>query len=301
MRYLILFLSLLLFSCEDVVTLDSPASDRFLVVEATLTNLPGAQKIILTRSQDFFDNGPAPAIRAAEVIVKDDATNEYRFVESTQTPGVYVWAPADSTSRLGQVGRTYQLTVKTGTDTFIASAKMNPVPPIDSIAYKKATANPGQSGEGKPEEGFEARFFGTDLKGEGNCYRLKFYKNGKLFNATSDLLVFYDSALQKVSGTDGLMFNLPIRRAINPELYVAKDKLSLELYSISLDQFSFYSQARLELNNAGLFARPAANIPTNFVNTNKNSKLQGSGWFGVSAVSTLETIIDPAKARKNLP
>jgi hypothetical protein len=37
------------------------------------------------------------------------------------------------------------------------------------------------------------------------------------------------------------------------------------------------------------------------VNTNKNSKLQGSGWFGASAVSTLETIIDPAKARKNLP
>ncbi len=301
MRYLVLFLSLLLFSCEDVVTLDSPASDRFLVVEATLTNLPGAQKIILTRSQDFFDNGPAPAIRAAEVIVKDDATNEFRFVESAQTPGVYVWTPADSTIRLGQVGRTYQLTVKTGTDTFIASAKMNPVPPIDSIAYKKATANPGQSGEGKPEEGFEARFFGNDLKGEGNCYRLKFYKNGKLFNATSDLLVFYDSALQKVSGTDGLMFNLPIRRAINPELYVAKDRLTLELYSISLDQFSFYSQARLELNNAGLFARPAANIPTNLVNTNKNSKLQGSGWFGVSAVSTLETIIDPAKARKNLP
>jgi hypothetical protein len=199
------------------------------------------------------------------------------------------------------VGRTYQLTVKTGSDTFIASAKMNPVPPIDSIAYKKATANPGQSGDGKPKEGFEARFFGIDLKGEGNCYRLKFYKNGKLFNGTSDLLVFYDSALQKVSGTDGLMFNLPIRRAINPELYVANDKLKLELYSISLDQFSFYSQARLELNNAGLFARPAANIPTNLVNTNKNSNLQGSGWFGASAVSTLETVIDPAKARKDLP
>lgn len=301
MRYLILLLALFLFSCEDIVTLESPVSDRFLVVESTLTNLPGSQKITLTRSQDFFDNGPTPAIRAAEVVVKDDAANEYRFIESAQTPGLYVWAPADSTRRLGQVGRTYQLTVKAGSDTFVASAKMNPVPPIDSIAYKKATANPGQSGEGKPKEGFEARFFGIDLKGEGDCYRVKFYKNGKLFNAPSDLLVFYDAALQKITGTDGFMFNLPIRRAINPELYVANDKLKLELYSISLDQFSFYSQARLELNNAGLFARPAANIPTNLVNTNKNSKLQGSGWFGVSAVSTLETIIDPAKARKDLP
>jgi hypothetical protein len=55
------------------------------------------------------------------------------------------------------------------------------------------------------------------------------------------------------------------------------------------------------LNNAGLFSRPAANIPTNIRNSNANSKLQGAGWFGVSAVSSLEVTIDPAKARKNLP
>jgi hypothetical protein len=97
------------------------------------------------------------------------------------------------------------------------------------------------------------------------------------------------------------MFNLPIRASINPELYSANDKVKVELYSISLDQFSFYSQARLELNNAGLFSRPAANIPTNIKNSNANSSLQGAGWFGVSAVSSLEVTIDPAKARKNLP
>jgi hypothetical protein len=191
--------------------------------------------------------------------------------------------------------------VKTNNETFIASARMNPVPPIDSIAYKAATASPRQAGEGKPKEGFEARFFGVDLKGEGDCYRIKFYKNGVLFNSPSNLVVFYDSALQKVSGTDGLMFNLPIRASINPELYLANDKVKVELYSISLDQFSFYSQASLELNNAGLFSRPAANIPTNIRNSNANSKLQGAGWFGVSAVSSLEVTIDPAKARKNLP
>jgi len=47
-----------------------------------------------------------------------------------------------------------------------------------------------------------------------------------------------------------------------------------------------------------LFSRPAANIPTNLKNTNASSKLQGAGWFGVSAVSSLEVVIDPAKARK---
>jgi hypothetical protein len=301
MRYLILLFSVFLFSCEDVVMLDSPKSDHYLVVESTLTNLPGPQKITLTQSQDYFDNSSVPAIRNAEVIVRDDAANEFRFVESAETPGVYIWTPSAANPLFGQVGRTYQLSVKSGNDTYVASAKMNPVPPIDSIAYKTATANPRQSGDGKPEKGFEARWFGNDLKGEGSCYRLKFYKNGVLFNSPSNLVIFYDSALQKVANTDGLMFNLPIRGAINPELYEANDKVKVELYSITLDQFSFYSQARLELNNAGLFSRPAANIPTNIKNTNSSSKLQGAGWFGVSAVSSLEVTIDPAKAKKNLP
>ena len=301
MRYFILIFSVLLFSCEEVVTLDSPKSNHYLIVESTLTNLPGPQKIILTQSQDYFDNSTVPVIKGAEVIVKDDAANEFEFIESVESPGTYVWVPSAAKPQFGLVGRTYQLTVKAGNDTFLASAKMNPVPPVDSITYKAATANPRQSGDGKPKEGFEARWFGNDLKGEGSSYRLKFYKNGVLFNSPSNLLIFYDSALQKVAGTDGLMFNLPIRSAINPELYVANDKVKVELYSISLDQFSFYSQARLELNNAGLFSRPAANIPTNIKNTNANSSLQGAGWFGVSAVTSLETTIDPAKARKNLP
>jgi hypothetical protein len=189
MRYFIVLFSILLFSCEEVVTLDSPKSNRYLVVESTLTNLPGPQKIILSQSQDYFDNGVVPAIRGAEVLVKDDLANSYVFKESTETPGTYVWVPSASQQQFGQVGRTYQLTVKSNNETFIASATMNPVPPIDSIAYKAATANARQAGDGKPKEGFEARWFGTDVKGEGSCYRIKFYKNGVLFNAPSNIIV----------------------------------------------------------------------------------------------------------------
>ena len=175
---------------------------------------------------------------------------------------------------------------------------MNRVPPIDSILYEAKTANARQAGDGKPKEGFEAQFYGKDLIGAGDCYRIKYYKNDKLFNATSNLLIVFDSALQRVAGTDGLMFNLPVRTAISPELYEAKDKIKVEIYSITNDQFSFYSQARLELNNAGLFAIPAANIPTNIQQT--AGSMQAAGWFGVSAVSSLETVVDPTKARKNL-
>jgi hypothetical protein len=124
--------------------------------------------------------------------------------------------------------------------------------------------------------------------------------NGKLLNDPNNLTLVYDAGFQKGAMTDGLQFILPIRRSISPQLYLENDKIKVELWSISEDQFNFYSQARLELNNAGLFSRPAANIPTNIINLNTASKLKGTGWFGVSAVSMLETVVDPKKARKGL-
>jgi hypothetical protein len=297
MRYLLILLTLFLFSCEDVVMLESPSSPAYFVVEATLTNAPGPQSIMLSKSQAYFDNATAPAVSAAQVRVTDDTGNAYVFTESA-TPGTYTWTPKDSKEVMGTVGRTYTLAVNWSGTSFAAKAKMNPVPAVDSILYQAATANARQAGDNKPKEGFEAQFFGRDLKGVGDCYRIKYYKNGRLFNAASNILIVYDSALQRVAGTDGLMFNLPVRSAISPELYVANDKIKVEIYSISNDQFSFYSQARLELNNAGLFAIPAANIPTNIQTT--AGSMPAAGWFGVSAMSSLEVQVDPTKARKNL-
>jgi hypothetical protein len=296
----LLILGLIFSSCEDIVTLNTPSSDHYMVIEATLTNLPGSQKIILTRSQDYFDNTDVPKIVGATVSILDNEGREYLFKESKAELGTYVWTPSSSTDILGKIGRSYKLTVKSANETFTASETMKRVPPIDSILYQFDEANPRQSANGKPKNGYEAQFYARDPTGAGDCFRVKAYKNRKQFNGTQNLVFFYDAAFQKGALADGLMFILPIRRSISPELYLAKDTVKVELYSISEDQFNFYSQARLELNNAGLFSRPAANIPTNFKNTNPNSSLKGAGWFGISAVSTMETIVDPKQNQKNI-
>jgi hypothetical protein len=296
----VLILGLTLSSCEDIVTLNTPSSDHYMVIEATLTNVPGPQKIILSRSQDYFDNTDAPKIVGANVSVLDNEGREYLFKESKADMGTYVWTPTATKDIFGKVGKTYKLTVKAANEIFTASETMKRVPPIDSILYQFDEANPRQAANGKPKNGYEAQFYARDPVGAGDCFRVKAYKNRKQFNGTQNLVFFYDAAFQKGALADGLMFILPIRRSISPELYVAKDTVKVELYSISEDQFNFYSQARLELNNAGLFSRPAANIPTNFKNINPNSSLQGAGWFGISAISSLETIVDPKQARKNI-
>lgn len=301
MKPIYLFLLfVVLTSCEEIVTLPSPVSDHYMVVEANLTNQNQAQQIILSRSQDYFDQSAAPKIGGAQVSVSDTLGNQFAFTEKVALSGIYVWEPTAQQPTLGKVGTTFTLQVKWQNEIITAKAKMNRVPPIDSILYQYDEAFGRQSANDNPKKGYDAQFYARDLRGAGDCYRVKTYRNGVLFNDPINLTLIYDAGFQKGAMTDGLMFILPIRRSISPRLYLENDKIRVELWSISEDEFNFYSQARLELNNAGLFSRPAANIPTNIINTNPSSKLQGTGWFGVSAVSTFETVVDPKKARTGL-
>jgi hypothetical protein len=294
------FLFVALTSCEEIVNLPSPKSDNFFVVEANLTNQSTPQRIILTRSQDYFDQTSAPKITGAQVTVSDTLGNQFTFNEKVASSGIYVWEPTAKHPTIGKIGTTFTLNVKWQSEALTSKAKMNRVPPIDSILYEFDESSGRQTTDNSPKEGYDAQFYARDLVGAGDCYRVKFYRNGKLFNEPDNLTLVYDAGFQKGAMTDGLMFIRPIRRSISPQLYVEKDKIRVEIWSISEDEFNFYSQARFELNNAGLFARPAANIPTNIKNLNAASRLQGAGWFGVSAVSSFETVVDPKKARTGL-
>jgi hypothetical protein len=298
--YYLLVLFFLFTSCEEIVNLPSPVSDNYLVVEANLTNQNTPQQIILSRSQDYFDQSNAPKLTGAEVIVSDTLGNKFIFTEKVPLSGKYLWEPSEQNPKLGNSGTTFTLQVKWQSETLTAKAKMNRVPPIDSILYQFDEAIGGQTRDDNPKFGYDAQFYARDIRGVGDCYRVKTFRNGKLFNDPSNLIITYDAGFQKGSMTDGFMFILPIRRSISPQLYLEKDTIRVELWSISEDQFNFFSQARQELNNAGLFSRPAANITTNIKNSNPTSKLQGTGWFGVSAVSVAETVVDAKKAKKGL-
>ena len=127
---------------------------------------------------------------------------------------------------------------------------------------------------------------------------MKIYKNDTLKNAADNIVIAYDAIGNKSPFGDGLAFILPIRRLANTELYRENDKLRVELLSITEAHFDFWLLLRQELNNAGLFARPASRIPSNVTNINANSAKQATGWFGTSAVSSMEVKIDKTKAVK---
>lgn len=285
-------------SCEDVIQLDVPETEKYLVVEGTITDQAGEQIIKLSESQALLSSDVPKAITSAVVKVTDNTGKVYEF-KDTQNQGIYKWTPSSTNEIMGKIGNTYTLQITSAGETFKAVSELKRVPKIDSIVYKyEDSPSPNQTGDDKPKEGYEANFYANDLVGVGDCYRIKVYKNGKLFSGADNIVIAYDAIANKSNVGDGLMFILPLRRSITPELYLENDKVKVELTSITESHFDFWTQLRTELNNTGLFATPAARIPCNVVNTNPNSTKKASGWFGTSAVTSFEVTIDKNKAVK---
>jgi hypothetical protein len=290
-------ISLFLTSCEDVISLSVPKTEPYIVVEGNITTLAGEQKIILTNSQDLLTESRPIPIKNAVVKVTDDLGKIFEF-KDVKNDGKYVWIPINKSEIMGVLGRTYSLEIQTEGDIFKAVSKINRVPKIDSIVYRLDDANSRQKGLGKPDRGYEGQFYAIDLKGVGDCYRVKVYKNDTLENGVDNIVVAYDAINTKSPVGDGITLSFPLRRLGRNELYRENDRLKVELLSVTEAHFDFWTQFRQELNNAGLFARPSARIPSNVINTNPKSSKQASGWFGTSAVSSLEVKIDKTKAVK---
>jgi Domain of unknown function (DUF4249) len=291
----------LLTACEDILTnLNVPQGAQQLVVEANITNLAGTQRIKLSRTQDALDNSPVLAATGATVTVSDNEGNTYAFVDSRNN-GEYIWTPSGNQA-IGRVGRKYTLNIQLDGERYTASTEMKRVPKLDSILYEFEDAPDfrQQQSDTAVREGYEAQFYARDFAGEGDCYRIKAYHNNKQWAGPDNIILAYDAAFQAGARADGLMFILPIRRAISPQLYKEKDRIKVELYSLTEDNYYFWFQFRRELNNRGLFARPPASIPTNVRNVNSASARQAVGWFGASAVSVLETVVDKNQARTGL-
>ncbi|GAB3952735.1 hypothetical protein GCM10028805_35200 [Spirosoma harenae] len=283
---------LLLNSCTTVIDAKLDTGPTQLSVDALLTDQPGPQTIRLTQSAAYFDNSTPPAATSATVMVTDNTGKKYAFLDP-DNDGYYIWQPTGKDT-LGHVGRTYQLTIAFQGETYQASSKINPVPPIDSTIFVKRKTNPFST-----REGYRAEFYAVDLPKSVDYYRVRFFRNGELQNKPNNIITSQDGGFRSGSNnvTDGLMFIAPIRRSANPDsLYNMNDEVKVELHSLSAEAFDFWQQFRTQITNGGLFATPPANIPTNIINT-KSTGRNGVGFFITSAVRSRTVKVTDAAIR----
>lgn len=287
------FLTLLLVACEDVINLDTDTGPSQLVVDGWLTDLPGPQTIRLTQSAAYFDNSAARPVLGATVTITDDSNRVYQF-RDLKNSGEYTWTPTGRDSVLGRVNRSYTLSVRTESERYEATTRLHPVPRIDSVNYffEKPPVTP-QNG---PPEGYVAEFYARDLPGKDDTYWIKTFKNGTYFNRAQQISLAYDAGFSPGGNVDGIIFILPIRRAINKEYWSAGDTLRVELHSVPVEAYYFLQAVNVESSNQGLFATPPTNIPTNVRNLSASGRAP-LGFFGGSTVSVFQTVIDSKKAR----
>lgn len=289
--YSILFASLfLLYSCEDVITVEPSIADSQLVIDAWVDDRNTEQTITLTESQQYFDNSEPISVNNATVSITRDDGSTFEFIN--QGEGKYIWTPEGDES-MGTPGDSYTLTIVLNGETYIANTIMKRVPTVDSITQEFIDDDIIN------DDGIYVEFFARDFEGTGDAYWIKAFKNGEFLNRASQLNIAFDAGFDAGSQLDGIIFIPPIRDFINE---LNEDDLGIpwnpgevskvEIHSLSNDAFNFLEIARDQINNGsnGIFSLPLANTRTNIVNTTGGS--EPLGLFNVAAVSSLEKVIE---------
>ncbi len=277
--------------CESVIDASVPPGPTQLAVEAWLTDQPGEQHIKLTQTTGYFTNTGAKPATGANVVVTDNAGRAFVFTDP-DSDGIYRWKPAsssDTTGRLGIIGRTYTLSIRYQNSGYVSVAQMPRIPTVDGLHFTiERTSGLG----GGDETGYQSEFSATDLPGETDYYYLRYYRNGVLQNRPQDINLSRDGAFLESDNTDGLPFTKEVRQSLNPDkLFVLGDTMRVEMRSLTPEGYLFWQSLLAQTQNAGLFATPPANVPSNIRNVS-GSEPVAVGFFLVSPVRTATAVVN---------
>ncbi|PPK87705.1 uncharacterized protein DUF4249 [Neolewinella xylanilytica] len=288
----LLSLALVLWNCEDPVTLQTDFDAPQLVVDAWLTNRAEPQTVRLTESQDYYANRLPTPVEDAAVVICRTAPDTSCFTFTYRGDGDYVWEPAPGDS-LGAVGTELVLGLERNGLRYGSQTTVKRVPPIDSIAVRFEEESIGL------DAGLYAQLYARDFVGVGDAYLIRTTINDTLLNRPGELSLVYDATFDAGSGTDGIVFIAPIRFSINRTdddggvvALEPGDSLHVDVWSLSNEAFFYLSVARDQIQNGsnGIFQLPIANAPGNVVALDGEEAVLGV--FNVAAVSQASKVVE---------
>jgi len=266
-------------ACEEEIQLElnNPENQR-IVVEGRITNEFRHQQVRLTQTLSYFQNEPAPALTIAEVYILEEETGiQYPLVPDTDSIGLYV-----SEEMRGKVGETYSLIIDHDGESYKATSYLDTVLRLDSMKYKYELYN---------YFGFQFGVYNLLLSAfepppEGQFYKMDFYINDTLYTEKLEESVYLSDFMIDNTYLDTVtIYGIP-------QEYIKLDTnvIKLEVLSISEDEIYFISELLNETyGNGSIFSGPPSNIRSNVLNT--SGGLDGIGFFGASAKSTIETFL----------
>ncbi|NOY37022.1 MAG: DUF4249 domain-containing protein [Chlorobi bacterium] len=250
----VLILLLLFSSCEEVVDISLKNVQSAVVVEATVTNLPGGQTVKISTTTDYYNPSLPLMKQGAEVSVLDDLGNSWLFNEISK--GVYT-----NGNLTGKEGRKYTLEVKVDGKDITGESEMQTVTPIDSI---RSEYFPGTR---FADPGYFVIIMFTDPPGEDpDYYRIRMF-NGQKPNPVIQLV---DDRLTNGNQMEFFLYG---------GSYQPGDTAIVELQSIDYGTYIyFYTLSNvLASDQQGATSTPA--------NPNTNLSDDALGYFGAIAIS----------------
>jgi hypothetical protein len=280
--FLIIAFIAILFSCTKEITVDVPLPEEKIVVEGWIEQGKPAS-VVITKNSPYFDTVNINTL--IDMFVKDakvtlsDGTNTEELV---YTMNGFTWPLVyyKGNTILGEVGKTYSITVEANGKTLTSTTTIPQPMPLDSVWFK-LDVNQDSLGY--------AWFRITDPANEANFYRIFTKRIGKDPDFVPDFGSVTDDKY-----FNGLSFDFNLLRGetsyTNPDnnhhergYFKLGDTIVIRFCSIDKDHFDFWRAAEQAiLTGSNPFVTPAS-IPTN---------IQGGGlgiWGGYGA--TYDTVI----------
>jgi len=300
---LLLFISVMYNGCVEPFDIETKTFESAIVIEATITNEFKNQKIKITRTFRFEEDGPN-AESNADVKVIDDSQNIYAFEEGE--PGNY-----SSTSEFAAInGRNYQLMITTSDGRNYSSELMQLTnfPQTFDTSVLKTINDTNQ-------EGISILVNSFDATGNSRFYRYEYIETYKIiapFWSALDLVVVSDTTPFEVifvprTNEERICYNsLNSTKIIQIETnlfsedrvfdflikFLSKDDFIIShRYSIlvkqfvqSLEGFTFYKTLNNFSSSESLFSQNQTGFLSGNISSLEDSNEKVIGFFEVSSV-----------------
>lgn len=270
--YILLVVLTIFFACEKVVELDIDQSAPQIVIEGLLTNEDTVHYVKVSRSIQFYDVGLNPVTDAVVKVTGNGMVYTYSHNPSSSDSlnGFYF----SDMPYAGVIGKSYSLQVDVGGINYIANDTIRYITKVDSLSFQLAL-NPSDD-EKERGELYQVLLFASEPQETDDFYYFQFFRNDTLITSLTEIYAFSDEALG--TALDGLP---------SPVLFKENEMAGVKMYSLTREQYVFYTDLDNLLNtDGGMFSPPPANPRNTFTNG-------ALGLWQVSAVSEGSIRINP--------
>jgi hypothetical protein len=275
MRYIkfiaLLFTTAGFFACEEVVEIDVNQSPPQLVVDGLLTDEDTFHTVRISTTANF--NGESgQVITGAAVQVRDNLGNIFNYIHNPTGADSLNGMYYSEQKFAGVTGRVYDLEVLINELTLTATDTLLPITEIDSLVIRE---DPFADPNDKNGRFYQVLLYAAEPQETRDFYYFRFYRDSVIV-ADNSVFAFDDEPLG--DRLDGLP---------SPVNFAEGEYASVEIYSLSREQFVFYSDLGNLLNSdGGMFSPPPAN---------PRSNIRGGalGLFQVSGLRRAGLLIEP--------